>query len=78
MEREIKMADMPEDMRDDAFRVVKEALSQPNLDLETKIAQYIKNEFDKLHGSGWQCVVGMRLDFVLLVLFRFMVETVDC
>ena len=62
------MADMHEEMRDDAFRVVKEALSQPNLDLETKIAQYIKSEFDKLHGPGWQCVVG-QISISIRILF---------
>ena len=58
MERpEIKKADMADDMRDEVYRVTKEAL-QRNYDLETKIAAHIKLEFDKLYGPGWQCIVG--------------------
>ena len=44
--------------------------------MEKDIAEYIKKEFDKIHGSTWHCIVGRNFGtsfyYALLRLrFRF-------
>ncbi|EAS05429.2 cytoplasmic dynein light chain 2 (macronuclear) [Tetrahymena thermophila SB210] len=55
-EPEVKATDMEEDMikrvKEIAINAVKEYKQ------EKQIAHYIKYEFDKIDGYGWNCIVG--------------------
>ncbi|PON50548.1 Dynein light chain [Parasponia andersonii] len=54
----IKETDMPEKMQRQAMACASQALDLHDVLDRISIAAYIKMEFDKMHGSGWQCVVG--------------------
>ncbi|RWR72452.1 putative dynein light chain [Cinnamomum micranthum f. kanehirae] len=50
--------DMPVKMQLQAMNSASQALDLYDVCDCTSIAAYIKKEFDKINGSGWQCVVG--------------------
>lgn len=50
--------DMLQIMQHDALRLAGQALDKFDITDSTEIARFIKKEFDKLHGPGWQCIVG--------------------
>lgn len=52
----IKYADIPDDMQNDAVEVATKAIEAHVM--EKDIALQIKREFDKKHNPTWQCVVG--------------------
>ncbi len=52
----IKAVEMPDDLKESAVRVVEAAMKEGGALNET--AKRIKTEFDRLHGSEWQCVIG--------------------
>lgn len=47
---------MTDQMQADALEIGKNAIMR--FKTETEIADYIKTEFDKLHGDDWHCIVG--------------------
>ncbi|KAG0578390.1 hypothetical protein M758_4G017100 [Ceratodon purpureus] len=51
--------DMPQVMQAHALRVASEALDSFNITDCKEIACYIKKQFDKTYGPGWQCVTGI-------------------
>ncbi|XP_073394227.1 uncharacterized protein [Physcomitrium patens] len=51
--------DMPQGMQSHALRVASEALNSHNVNDCKEIACYIKKQFDKTYGPGWQCVTGV-------------------
>ncbi|XP_024367021.1 uncharacterized protein [Physcomitrium patens] len=51
--------DMPHLMQSHALRVASEALDSHNVTDCKEIACYIKKQFDKTYGAGWQCVTGV-------------------
>ncbi|KAL3532458.1 hypothetical protein ACH5RR_005979 [Cinchona calisaya] len=55
---QIKETDMPIKMQIQAMSSASEALDIYDVTDYTSIAAHIKKEFDKIYGSGWQCVVG--------------------
>ena len=52
----IKNADMPEDMQQDALEFTTQAMEKFNI--ETDIAAFVKEEFDRKYNPTWQCIVG--------------------
>ncbi|MED6110784.1 hypothetical protein PIB30_046041 [Stylosanthes scabra] len=50
--------DMLKTMQQDALDLASKALDFFDVTQAIDIARYIKKEFDKSHGSGWQCIVG--------------------
>ncbi|KAJ1703830.1 hypothetical protein LUZ63_003609 [Rhynchospora breviuscula] len=50
--------DMLQVMQQDALRLAGKALDQYDVTESTEIARFIKKEFDRLYGQGWQCIVG--------------------
>ncbi|CAN6540912.1 hypothetical protein ACFX13_018031 [Malus domestica] len=54
----IREADMPEKMQMQAMACASQALDLHDVFDCKSIAAHIKKEFDKMYGSGWQCVVG--------------------
>ncbi|KAJ8562491.1 hypothetical protein K7X08_011782 [Anisodus acutangulus] len=54
----IRETDMPMKMQMHAMASASEALDEYDVYDYTSIAAHIKKEFDKLYGTGWQCVVG--------------------
>uniref|UniRef100_A0AC34PUI9 Dynein light chain n=1 Tax=Panagrolaimus sp. JU765 TaxID=591449 RepID=A0AC34PUI9_9BILA len=52
----VKSTDMSESLQAEVFQVANEALSK--FKIEKDVAVFIKEEFDKRHGSSWHCVVG--------------------
>ncbi|XP_043688638.1 dynein light chain 2, cytoplasmic-like [Telopea speciosissima] len=54
----ISNTDMLQTMQDEALRLAAKALDVFDVTDSTQIACFIKKEFDKLHGPGWQCIVG--------------------
>nr|XP_010904915.2 dynein light chain 2, cytoplasmic [Elaeis guineensis] len=60
MERQavIGEADMLETMQQDALRLAGKALDEFDATNSTQIAHFIKKEFDRSYGPGWQCIVG--------------------
>ncbi|BBM98024.1 dynein light chain LC8-type [Marchantia polymorpha subsp. ruderalis] len=50
--------DMPAKMQAHAMRCASEALDSFDVTDCKDIACYIKKDFDKSYGPGWQCVVG--------------------
>ncbi|KAK4420687.1 Dynein light chain LC6, flagellar outer arm [Sesamum alatum] len=50
--------DMVEAMQRDAVGLAAKALDFFDVTEATQMARFIKMEFDKIHGAGWQCVVG--------------------
>ncbi|KAK9025017.1 hypothetical protein V6N11_064918 [Hibiscus sabdariffa] len=51
-------SDMPLKMQIQAMSFASQALDLYDVFDCTSIAAYIKKEFDRKYGSGWQCVVG--------------------
>ncbi|KAJ7981684.1 Dynein light chain [Quillaja saponaria] len=51
-------ADMLKTMQQDALDLASKALDFFDVTDATEIARFIKKEFDRLYGSGWQCIVG--------------------
>jgi len=56
MVAEIKSADMPEDMQQEAISSATRALSK--FSVEKDIAGAIKRDFDKKYGGAWHCIAG--------------------
>ncbi|XP_021831234.1 dynein light chain LC6, flagellar outer arm-like [Prunus avium] len=55
----IKETDMPEKMQMQAMACASQVLDHLHDVFDCiSIAAHIKKEFDKMYGSGWQCVVG--------------------
>ncbi|KAF4349697.1 hypothetical protein CsatB_014372 [Cannabis sativa] len=50
--------DMLQTMQQDALGLAAKALDVFDVTEATEIARLIKKEFDRLHGAGWQCIVG--------------------
>lgn len=50
--------DMLETMQQDALDLAAKALDFFDVTEPTEIARFIKKEFDKAYGPGWQCIVG--------------------
>ncbi|KAM7250858.1 hypothetical protein ACFE04_022741 [Oxalis oulophora] len=50
--------DMLNSMQQGALNLAAKALDSFDVTEATQIARFIKKEFDKLYGSGWQCIVG--------------------
>lgn len=53
---DVKHCDIPDAMRDVAIQLSVEAVS--TFDSESKMASFIKKEFDKRYDGKWHCVVG--------------------
>ncbi|EGR28858.1 neuronal nitric oxidse synthase protein inhibitor, putative [Ichthyophthirius multifiliis] len=54
----VKGLDMTTDMEADAYEIALKALDR--FSIEKDMAQYIKNEFDRLHEKYWHCIVGKQ------------------
>ncbi|KAK7314456.1 hypothetical protein VNO77_32980 [Canavalia gladiata] len=54
----VKETDMPLKMQIQAMSSASQALDLYDVYDYISIAGHIKKEFDKIYGSGWQCVVG--------------------
>ncbi|CAA7392330.1 unnamed protein product [Spirodela intermedia] len=50
--------DMLEAMQRHALRLAGEALDLFDVTQSTDVAHFIKKEFDRSYGGGWQCIVG--------------------
>ncbi|GLU23105.1 hypothetical protein SLE2022_391360 [Rubroshorea leprosula] len=50
--------DMLQAMQKDALHLASKALDNFEACESTDIARFIKKEFDRAYGTGWQCVVG--------------------
>ncbi|XP_021288554.1 dynein light chain 2, cytoplasmic [Herrania umbratica] len=50
--------DMLQTMQQDALDLAAKALDIFDVTDATEIARFIKKEFDKAYGPGWQCIVG--------------------
>ncbi|WVZ66339.1 hypothetical protein U9M48_015576 [Paspalum notatum var. saurae] len=50
--------DMLRAMQQDALRLAGKALDHFEAVDSTEIARFIKKEFDRCYGPGWQCIVG--------------------
>ncbi|XP_065859485.1 dynein light chain 1, cytoplasmic [Euphorbia lathyris] len=51
-------ADMVQSMQQDALHLAAKALDFFDATQSTHIARFIKQEFDRAYGAGWQCIVG--------------------
>ncbi|CAK7350722.1 unnamed protein product [Dovyalis caffra] len=51
--------DMLQTMQQDALHLAAKALDTFDVTESTDIACFIKKDFDRVHGPGWQCIVGM-------------------
>ncbi|KAH6775684.1 Dynein light chain type 1 family protein [Perilla frutescens var. hirtella] len=45
-------------MQQDALQLAAKALDFFDVTDATQIARFIKKEFDRIYGVGWQCIVG--------------------
>ncbi|CAL4947342.1 unnamed protein product [Urochloa decumbens] len=54
----VEDTDMPAKMQAQAMAAASRALDRFDVLDCRSIAAHIKKEFDTIHGSGWQCVVG--------------------
>ncbi|XP_050219355.1 dynein light chain 1, cytoplasmic isoform X1 [Mercurialis annua] len=54
----IDETDMLETMQQDAVHLASKALDFFDVTQATEIARFIKMEFDRTYGGGWQCIVG--------------------
>ncbi|KAL7186384.1 hypothetical protein ACSBR2_028182 [Camellia fascicularis] len=61
--------DMRQNMQQDALDLAAKALDFYDVTEPTEIARFIKKEFDKAYGGGWQCIVGT--DFGSFVTHRY-------
>ncbi|XVF18992.1 hypothetical protein REPUB_Repub11eG0072400 [Reevesia pubescens] len=50
--------DMLQAMQQDALNLAAKALDFFDVTEATEIAHFIKKEFDRTYGPGWQCIVG--------------------
>ncbi|WVZ03363.1 hypothetical protein V8G54_024169 [Vigna mungo] len=50
--------DMLQTMQQDAMDLASKALDVFDVTEAIEIARFIKKEFDRMHGPGWQCIVG--------------------
>ncbi|KAL3821564.1 hypothetical protein ACJIZ3_007469 [Penstemon smallii] len=50
--------DMVKAMQEDALHLAAKALDFFDVTEATQIAQFIKKDFDRMYGGGWQCIVG--------------------
>ncbi|XP_061358861.1 uncharacterized protein LOC133303032 [Gastrolobium bilobum] len=50
--------DMLQTMQQDAMDLASKALDFFDVTEAVEIAGFIKKEFDRTHGPGWQCIVG--------------------
>ncbi|KAK5834255.1 dynein light chain 1, cytoplasmic-like [Gossypium arboreum] len=50
--------DMLQTMQQDALHLAAKALDFFDVTEATDIARFVKKEFDKTYGEGWQCIVG--------------------
>ncbi|CAL1352766.1 unnamed protein product [Linum trigynum] len=50
--------DMLQKMQQDALHLAAKALDSLDVTEPTEIARFIKKEFDRVYGPGWQCIVG--------------------
>ncbi|OMP04602.1 Dynein light chain, type 1/2 [Corchorus olitorius] len=50
--------DMLQAMQRDALDLAAKALDFFDVNEATEIARFIKKEFDRTYGPGWQCIVG--------------------
>ncbi|KAJ4823240.1 hypothetical protein Tsubulata_034469 [Turnera subulata] len=50
--------DMLQAMQQDALDLAAKALDFFDVTEATDIARFIKKDFDKLYGAGWQCIAG--------------------
>ncbi|KAI3753802.1 hypothetical protein L2E82_25866 [Cichorium intybus] len=50
--------DMLQTMQEDALQLAAKALDFFDVTEATEIARVIKQEFDRMYGGGWQCIVG--------------------
>lgn len=50
--------DMLHTMQQDALDLASKALDFYDVTEAIDIARFIKKEFDRVHGPGWQCIVG--------------------
>ncbi|KAJ0018447.1 dynein light chain 1, cytoplasmic-like [Pistacia vera] len=50
--------DMLQTVQQDALHLAAKALDLFDVTESTEIARFIKKDFDKTHGPGWQCIVG--------------------
>ncbi|MQJ84103.1 hypothetical protein EI014_25425 [Escherichia coli] len=50
--------DMLQTMQQDALDLASKALDFFDVTEAIEIARFIKKEFDRMHGLGWQCIVG--------------------
>ncbi|PQQ16403.1 dynein light chain 2 cytoplasmic [Prunus yedoensis var. nudiflora] len=50
--------DMLQTMQQDALVLASKALDVFDVTEATEIGRFIKKEFDKTYGPGWQCIVG--------------------
>ncbi|KAK6230462.1 hypothetical protein QUC31_001980 [Theobroma cacao] len=50
--------DMLQTMQQDALDLAAKALDFFDVTDATEIARFIKKEFDRSYGPGWQCIVG--------------------
>ncbi|KAJ0500632.1 putative dynein ATPase [Helianthus annuus] len=50
--------DMIQTMQDDALQLAAKALDFFDVTEATEIARVVKQEFDRMYGGGWQCIVG--------------------
>ncbi|XP_027344026.1 dynein light chain LC6, flagellar outer arm [Abrus precatorius] len=50
--------DMLQNMQQDALNLASKALDFFDVTEAIDIARFIKKEFDRLYGPGWQCIVG--------------------
>ncbi|KAK4751614.1 hypothetical protein SAY87_005096 [Trapa incisa] len=50
--------DMLQNMQQDALKLAANALDHFDVTEATEIARFIKKEFDRGYGPGWQCIVG--------------------
>ncbi|KAE9616965.1 hypothetical protein Lal_00034358 [Lupinus albus] len=50
--------DMLRTVQQDALNLASKALDFFDVTEAIEIARFIKKEFDRMHGPGWQCIVG--------------------
>nr|AFK40597.1 unknown [Lotus japonicus] len=50
--------DMLQTMQQNALDLASKALDFFDVTEAIEIARFIKKEFDRMHGPGWQCIVG--------------------
>lgn len=64
----VRVSNMTKPMEADAIRVCKQAFEKFHGYSKTSrssIANFIRREFDRLHGSTWQCILGF--DYALSI-----------